>query len=110
MTGVAGRLRNVEVFLLAETEMKTEISEDDFANAKRVNQGEIWRPRRDLNPCYRRERLASGFKLTLEQTAVFFGNRRFSLCFAHVAPVQGGVNQCLVMRVNCPEIVPKIVM
>jgi hypothetical protein len=50
LTGVAGRLRNVGVFLLAETEMKTEISEDDFANAKRVNEGEIWRPRRDLNP------------------------------------------------------------
>ncbi len=54
LTGVAGRLRNVEVFLLAETEMKTEISEDDFANAQ--NEGGIWRPRRDLNPCYRRER------------------------------------------------------
>jgi len=36
--------------LNAETEMKTEISEDDFANAKRVNEGGIWRPRRDLNP------------------------------------------------------------
>jgi hypothetical protein len=44
LTGVAGRLRNVEVFLLAETEMKTEISEDDFANAKRVNEGGIWLP------------------------------------------------------------------
>ena len=48
---------------MAETEMKTEISEDDFANAKRVNEGEIWRPRRDLNPCYRRERPVSWAEL-----------------------------------------------
>ena len=31
-----------------QTEMKTEISEGDFAKAE--NSGEIWRPRRDLNP------------------------------------------------------------
>ena len=43
--------------------MKTEISEDDFANAKRVNEGGIWRPRRDLNPCYRRERPVSWAEL-----------------------------------------------
>jgi hypothetical protein len=49
--------------LNAETEMKTEISEDDFANTKRVNEGGIWRPRRDLNPCYRRERPVSWAEL-----------------------------------------------
>jgi hypothetical protein len=45
----------------AETEIKTEISEDDFANAQ--NEEKIWRPRRDLNPCYRRERPVSWAEL-----------------------------------------------
>ncbi len=43
--------------MMAETEMKTEISGEDFANAQ--NAEGIWRPRRDLNPCYRRERPVS---------------------------------------------------
>jgi hypothetical protein len=38
-----------------QTEMKTEISESDFANAE--NSGEIWRPRRDLNPLTLRHHL-----------------------------------------------------
>jgi hypothetical protein len=46
---------------LEQTEIKTEISEDDFANAE--NGEEIWRPRRDLNPCYRRERPVSWAEL-----------------------------------------------
>jgi len=44
-----------------ETEIKTEISEGDFANAQ--NEEGIWRPRRDLNPCYRRERPVSWAEL-----------------------------------------------
>ena len=44
-----------------KAEMKTEISEGDFANAE--NDAEIWRPRRDLNPCYRRERPVSWAEL-----------------------------------------------
>ena len=44
-----------------KTEMETEISEGGFANAE--NSGEIWRPRRDLNPCYRRERPVSWAEL-----------------------------------------------
>ena len=45
----------------SKTEMETEISERDFAKAE--NSGEIWRPRRDLNPCYRRERPVSWAEL-----------------------------------------------
>jgi hypothetical protein len=44
-----------------QTETKTEIYEGDFLNAE--NGGESWRPRRDLNPCYRRERPVSWAEL-----------------------------------------------
>ena len=54
--------------LEVKTEIKTEISEDDFANAQ--NEGEIWRPRRDLNPCYRRERPVSAIFATYRKITV----------------------------------------
>ena len=87
----------------AETEMKTEISEDDFANAKRVNEGGIWRPRRDLNPCYRRERLASRFQANPRTNGGILRKPPFLFVFRSCRPCARRRESVLIIRVNCPE-------